>query len=75
MNNFIQRIEMTTAAKNVFSFFRERFVIVYFYFESLCAGKDWDILLRLAGMGNLLSYGVTSQENSCVKSGLSSMFK
>ena len=28
-----------------------------------------------AGIGNLLSCGVTSQENSCVKSGLSSMFK
>jgi len=28
-----------------------------------------------AGMGNLLSCGVTSQEISCVKSGLSSMFK
>ena len=28
-----------------------------------------------AGIGNLLSCGVTSQENSCVKIGLSSMFK
>ena len=28
-----------------------------------------------AGIGNRLSCGVTSQENSCVKSGLSSMFK
>jgi hypothetical protein len=29
----------------------------------------------LAVIGNLLSCGVTSQEISCVKSGLSSMFK
>ena len=28
-----------------------------------------------AGIGNLLSCGVTSQEISCVKSGLSSIFK